>query len=70
MFAARPDASKLAFVESVGWLAARGVRLIDCQVRTDHLARFGAEDWPRARFLAALAEALEQPTRRGRWSLP
>jgi leucyl/phenylalanyl-tRNA---protein transferase len=69
MFAVRPDASKLAFVESVEWLARHGVRLIDCQVRTEHLARFGAEDWPRERFLAALAEALEQPTRRGRWSL-
>jgi leucyl/phenylalanyl-tRNA---protein transferase len=69
MFAVRPDASKLAFVESVEWLARQGVRLIDCQVRTEHLARFGAEDWARERFLAALAEALEQPTRRGRWSL-
>ena len=69
MFAARPDASKLAFVESVEWLAAAGVRLIDCQVRTEHLARFGAEDWSRERFLAALAEALEAPTRRGRWSM-
>jgi leucyl/phenylalanyl-tRNA--protein transferase len=70
MFAVRPDASKLTFVESVGWLGARGVRLIDCQVRTEHLARFGAEDWPRERFLAALAEALEAPTRRGRWVMP
>lgn len=69
MFAVRPDASKLAFVESVEWLAAQGVQLIDCQVRTEHLARFGAEEWPRERFLAALGEALEQPTRRGRWSL-
>jgi leucyl/phenylalanyl-tRNA--protein transferase len=69
MFAARPDASKLAFVESVEWLAGQGVGLIDCQVRTEHLARFGAEDWPRARFLAALAAALEQPTRRGRWTM-
>jgi leucyl/phenylalanyl-tRNA---protein transferase len=67
MFAVRPDASKLTFVESVGWLGSRGVRLIDCQVRTEHLARFGAEDWPRERFLAALSEALEAPTRRGRW---
>lgn len=69
MFAARPEASKLAFVESVEWLAARGVGLIDCQVRTEHLARFGAVDWPRERFLKALAEALEAPTRRGRWSM-
>ncbi len=69
MFAARPDASKLAFVESVEWLAARGVRLIDCQVRTEHLVRFGAEEWPRQRFLTALDEALRAPTRRGRWDL-
>jgi leucyl/phenylalanyl-tRNA--protein transferase len=69
MFAVRPDASKLAFVESVEWLAARGVRFIDCQVRTEHLARFGAEEWPRERFLAALAEALAEPTRRGRWEM-
>jgi leucyl/phenylalanyl-tRNA--protein transferase len=69
MFTERSDASKLAFVESVEWLSARGVQLIDCQVRTEHLARFGAEEWTRARFLAALAEALLRPTRRGRWSL-
>ena len=36
---------------------------------TEHLARFGAEDWPRERFLSALAGALEAPTRRGRWVL-
>jgi leucyl/phenylalanyl-tRNA--protein transferase len=69
MFAARPDASKLALVESVEWLASRGVQLVDCQVRTEHLSRFGAEEWPRERFLAALAGALERPTLRGRWSL-
>jgi leucyl/phenylalanyl-tRNA--protein transferase len=69
MFAVRPDASKLAFVESVEWLAARGVGIIDCQVRTEHLARFGAEDWPRERFLTALSGALEAPTRRGKWSM-
>jgi leucyl/phenylalanyl-tRNA--protein transferase len=69
MFTERADASKLAFVEGVEWLAARGVQLVDCQVRTEHLARFGAEEWTRERFLAALAEALERPTRRGRWSM-
>jgi leucyl/phenylalanyl-tRNA--protein transferase len=69
MFANRPDASKLAFIESVEWLAGRGVRLIDCQVRTEHLARFGAEEWSRSKFLATLAEALDRPTLRGRWTL-
>jgi len=69
MFARRPDASKIAFVTLVRQLERWGFDLIDCQVHTDHLARFGATDWPRARFLDALAESLGTPTRRGRWSL-
>jgi leucyl/phenylalanyl-tRNA--protein transferase len=69
MFADRPDASKVAFVRSVEWLAARGVTLVDCQVHTEHLARFGAREIPRAEFLSRLAAALEAPTHRGRWEL-
>lgn len=68
MFTRRADASKVAFVELVRALAAAGIDLVDCQVPTDHLARFGAEDWPRARFLAALAKRLERPTLRGPWT--
>jgi leucyl/phenylalanyl-tRNA---protein transferase len=67
MFADRPDASKVAFAASVEWLAGRGVGLVDCQVRTEHLARFGAHEIPRREFLERLAKALEEPTRRGRW---
>jgi leucyl/phenylalanyl-tRNA---protein transferase len=69
MFAHRPDASKVAFVEGVAQLARRGIRLIDCQVRTDHLVRFGAVEWTRERFLEALELALLVPTQRGRWHL-
>lgn len=69
MFAQRPDASKVAFVTLVRQLAGWGFSLVDCQIHTDHLARFGAIEWPRARFLAALARALEQPTRCGPWRL-
>lgn len=70
MFADRPDASKVAFATAVEWLAARGVTLVDCQVRTDHLVRFGAREIPRRAFLERLARALEAPTRRGRWEMP
>jgi leucyl/phenylalanyl-tRNA--protein transferase len=70
MFALRPDASKVAFVRLVETLAGWGFTLIDCQQHTPHLARFGAEAWPRRRFLAELARALERPTRRGVWRLP
>jgi leucyl/phenylalanyl-tRNA---protein transferase len=69
MFAAAPDASKIAFVTLARQLARWGVDLIDCQVHTEHLARFGASPWPRPRFLAALEEALKKPTRFGPWQL-
>lgn len=67
MFAAQPDASKVAFVKLVRQMERWGIGLIDCQVRTAHLARFGATEWPRARFLSALEEALNRETRIGRW---
>lgn len=69
MFARKTDASKVAFVTLAGQLLEWGFTLIDCQVYTDHLARLGATRWPRHRFLAALHEALEAPTRRGEWRL-
>ncbi|HWM84732.1 MAG TPA: leucyl/phenylalanyl-tRNA--protein transferase [Kofleriaceae bacterium] len=69
MFARATDASKVAFASLVDQLRRWDIRLIDCQVHTEHMARFGAEEWPRDRFLRALAAALEQPTRRGRWRL-
>jgi len=69
MFARAPDASKLALVELVEALARWKITLIDCQVHTLHLARFGARLWPRRRYLEALRRALEQPTRRGPWTL-
>ncbi len=67
MFAHESDASKLAFVAAVRQLAGWGFELIDCQVETAHLARFGAVQWPRSDFLRALDRALEGETRRGRW---
>ncbi len=69
MFADRPDASKTAFVVLVRQLADWGFDLIDCQVHTDHLARFGAREWTRRRFLTALQRSLAAATRRGAWKL-
>ncbi|MGH0028638.1 MAG: leucyl/phenylalanyl-tRNA--protein transferase [Myxococcota bacterium] len=67
MYAERDDASKVAFVRLVEQLVRWDFDWIDCQVHTEHLARFGAEAWPRRRFLDALARTLEKPTRRGTW---
>lgn len=59
MFTLVPDASKCAFVNLVCALKAQGCRLIDCQVKTEHLARFGAQEVTRRRFLKDLASALD-----------
>jgi leucyl/phenylalanyl-tRNA--protein transferase len=59
MFAVEPDASKCAFVRLVHALHSQGCPLIDCQVHTDHLERFGAEDIPRAQFLQEIQEPLQ-----------
>lgn len=67
MFALAPDASKVATATLLGNLCAWDFRFVDCQVYTDHLSRFGAEQWPRERFLGALRDALIAPTRRGPW---
>jgi leucyl/phenylalanyl-tRNA--protein transferase len=69
MFALRSNASKLAFATLAAQLVRWEFDLIDCQVYTDHLARFGATEWPRQHFLAALEISLAAPTRRGRWQL-
>ncbi len=51
MFMRRSDASKVAFVHAVRFLAARGFELIDCQIATEHLSRFGAVSMPRDEFV-------------------
>jgi leucyl/phenylalanyl-tRNA---protein transferase len=69
MFADVPEASKVAFTALVRQLQSWDFDLIDCQIYTAHLERFGATEWPRRRFLAALADSLARPTRRGSWHL-
>lgn len=65
MFSLAPDASKVAFVHLVRQLETWGCGLIDCQVHTHHLERFGACHWPRERFLRAVAELRERPLEQG-----
>ncbi len=68
MFTHARDASKVAFVRLVSRLDDWGFDLVDCQVRTDHLIRFGAEEIPRKRFLAELRRSVDRPTRAGPWT--
>ncbi len=69
MFAKEADASKVAFVTLLGNLVSWRFSIVDCQVHTDHLARFGAQMWPRRRFLRAWREAVRRPTKLGPWEL-
>lgn len=59
MFARVPDASKCTFATFARRMFDAGVPWIDCQVHTDHLARFGAREIPRTQYLKLLRAALE-----------
>jgi leucyl/phenylalanyl-tRNA--protein transferase len=67
MFARTTDASKVALVALARQLQAWGFALIDCQLPSAHLASLGAEEIPRAQFLAELERALQHPGQPGRW---
>ena len=54
MFAKVSNASKYGFIKMVENLKKRGVRLIDCQIYTEHLASLGAEEISREAFLKYL----------------
>lgn len=58
MFYRTPDASKVAFVHLVEWLKSQHVGMIDCQMNTAHLARFGASQIPRHIFLEKLSQLI------------
>ena len=51
MFTRVPDASKCAFVRFVENFKHCGGKLIDSQVYTDHIARFGGKNISRTAFL-------------------
>lgn len=58
MVSLRTDASKSALVWLVERLRERGFLLLDTQFMTSHLARFGAIEIPRERYLAKLKRAI------------
>jgi leucyl/phenylalanyl-tRNA--protein transferase len=54
MFADVSNASKVAFVWAVHQMVQWGIKLIDCQVHTEHLERFGAREIPRVMYMRLL----------------
>lgn len=69
MFTLVSNASNVALVRLVEFLVSRSFDMIDCQITTEHLIRFGAREIPRVRFLETLYNSLEKPTLKGRWEL-
>ena len=69
MFTRVSNASKVALVALVQHLQSLNFALIDCQITTGHLRRFGAREISRARYLRELEEGLNAPTLRGKWVL-
>ncbi|MBQ5947306.1 leucyl/phenylalanyl-tRNA--protein transferase [Massilia sp. ST3] len=61
MFARVSDASKVALAYLVAFLRQQGVRMIDCQQETGHLASLGAAPIPRSQFLEHLRAAIREP---------
>ncbi len=59
MFSVERDASKVALTHLVARLLVGGFALLDTQFLTEHLAAFGAEEIPRARYRERLALALK-----------
>jgi leucyl/phenylalanyl-tRNA--protein transferase len=60
MFARVSDGSKVALTFLVHFLKQHGVKLIDCQQETSHLASLGAIPIPRKQFIAHLRQAIEE----------
>jgi leucyl/phenylalanyl-tRNA--protein transferase len=60
MFSRQRDASKVALVHLVQGLKRGGFVLLDTQFITAHLARFGAIEIPRERYLLKLHDALNR----------
>ena len=68
MFARRSNASKIAFAHLIRYLTAHNFAMIDCQMRTEHLASLGGREIPRSDFLARLSVLTAGSTARAPWS--
>jgi leucyl/phenylalanyl-tRNA--protein transferase len=67
MFSLERDASKVALARLVEECRARDIRLIDCQVASEHLASLGAREIARSEF-AAMLRRFARRTPRGSWA--
>lgn len=67
MFSRRENASKTGLLTFCSWFAARGGRLIDCQVLNSHTASLGAVEISRQDYLHHLNTLRQQETTGDGW---
>jgi len=67
MFTLVSNASNVGLVKFVEHLKELSFDMIDCQVTTEHLIRFGAREITRTLFLKQLEKSLTAPTQKGKW---
>ncbi len=70
MFSRETDASKVALVKLVERVRSLGVRVIDCQQATRHLASLGAREIPRREFVQRISESIQYDPSSGPWPPP
>lgn len=68
MFFKVNNASKIAFVHLVKQLEKWNYSMIDCQMKTAHLASFGAREIPRKEFSYRLKESVNYPNQIEKWN--
>jgi len=68
MFTRKTDASKIALAHLVAHLKQHDFGVIDCQMKTAHLASLGARAIPRSEFSRLLGRLTPQPQLFGPWS--
>ena len=69
MFTRISNASKVALTALVEHVKSYDFSLIDCQITTDHMLRFGAREISRTRYLDELSKAMNAPTLQGKWTI-
>jgi len=68
MFSEYPNASKVALIQLSKDMKKAGMKLIDCQLYTSHLASLGAVEIGRKIFIKQLEDCLTGGTFKGNWT--
>lgn len=67
MFSQAPNSSKIALAALCSKITAWDFDLVDCQMKTAHLQRLGAEEISGDEFSNRLATSIKKTTRTGKW---